>query len=378
MKLIVHIGTEKTGTTTLQGALFKSKEELKKYGIHFLQCAGKRNNRALASYCLSDNKISDHYFKAKNIKTPNDKKRFELEFQEAFRKEVVGLSQSIDTVIVSSEHFSSRVTEANEIKRLQKLWQPYFEEVIVVCYLREQMSMCSSLYSTSIRSGQSRAADAFFKTCKPSNPYYNYDQMLSIWEQVFGIENIIVKIFDREKLIRGNIVDDFFALFTTIPIGIIKNEKSAENGSISPFGQMFSKAINTAVRGIDDNSRNSVLRLRAIDSVYENFSGRGIMPNNEYAKSVFDSFVDSNTQVSKRYFDLDENLFEFQVFDQHSVQFTPEDEKGISAVLQVLLNESLKIPKEYHQLINEISQSLEDSPEKAALFKQFLNYFSLN
>ncbi len=42
MNLIVHIGTPKTGTTTIQEMLFESREILKSKGFHFLQCAGKK------------------------------------------------------------------------------------------------------------------------------------------------------------------------------------------------------------------------------------------------------------------------------------------------------------------------------------------------
>ena len=60
MKAVIHIGTEKTGTTTLQEFLHLNRANLKNQGIAYLQSPGERNNRKLATYCMNHNNVDDH------------------------------------------------------------------------------------------------------------------------------------------------------------------------------------------------------------------------------------------------------------------------------------------------------------------------------
>ena len=61
MKAIVHIGTEKTGTTSIQKFLFQNRKKLRNGGFHFLQSAGSTNNRALPAYFIAEHLYDDFY-----------------------------------------------------------------------------------------------------------------------------------------------------------------------------------------------------------------------------------------------------------------------------------------------------------------------------
>ncbi len=116
MNLIVHIGTPKTGTTTIQKMLFDNKQILKSKGLHFLQCAGPKNNRALPAYCSNDDK-SDDFFRDQKILSRDEKTRFRDELRSGFYKELSSLGDGTHTVLTSSEQFSSRMTSDAEIRR---------------------------------------------------------------------------------------------------------------------------------------------------------------------------------------------------------------------------------------------------------------------
>ena len=49
MRCILHIGTEKTGSTSLQTALSVNREHLSERGIFYSKAAGTLNSRALAA-----------------------------------------------------------------------------------------------------------------------------------------------------------------------------------------------------------------------------------------------------------------------------------------------------------------------------------------
>ena len=59
MKAIVHIGREKTGTSSLQSYLYLNRQQLKNAGFHFIQSAGQLNNWMLPAFCSNDAAFND-------------------------------------------------------------------------------------------------------------------------------------------------------------------------------------------------------------------------------------------------------------------------------------------------------------------------------
>lgn len=54
MNLILHIGTPKTGPTTLQKWLYSNKNKLAEHGIFLSEVSGKVNNRRLVNFFRDD------------------------------------------------------------------------------------------------------------------------------------------------------------------------------------------------------------------------------------------------------------------------------------------------------------------------------------
>ncbi|MBE3829324.1 hypothetical protein HJ140_09590 [Vibrio parahaemolyticus] len=52
-KLVLHIGTEKTGTTSIQSMLSQNRQRFKAQGFHVLECAGEENHRLLPSIFIA-------------------------------------------------------------------------------------------------------------------------------------------------------------------------------------------------------------------------------------------------------------------------------------------------------------------------------------
>ena len=70
MKLILHIGMEKTGTTSLQQWLFQNKILLSNNGFGISEILGEGNNRKLPSYFIDDyddENIDDEGFEEDNF-----------------------------------------------------------------------------------------------------------------------------------------------------------------------------------------------------------------------------------------------------------------------------------------------------------------------
>lgn len=313
MRLIAHIGTPKTGTTTIQSLLHMNREALDSQGFHFLQCAGPRNNRQLAACCVNDGRPDD-FFRNRNILTPDQKASFRKEFRSKFESELSGLGRHIHSVIVSSEQLAERLKSKEEVARFHRLVAPWFSEYRIVCYLREQCDMAISHYSTALRSGGSRSFKDHLAECTPDEPRYNYEEMLQRWSEVFGRENIVARIFSRDAFVGDDLVCDFITCLSPGLLDAVDRDIESHNVSISVFGQRLLHVVNRSLNsrpGSRLRRRGKIRRgiMRVIDSL---FQGPGLAPSRSEYEKIYRSFYDSNRRVSRTYFGKDEALFEFR------------------------------------------------------------------
>ncbi len=309
MKAIVHIGTEKTGTTSIQRYLYQNRGKLKGAGFHFLQSAGKRNNQALPAYCLDENRPDD-YFRNQGIQTLKQRQEFKRLFIKAFDSEIRGLPQHVTTVIMSSEHFHSRIRTEAELDNLSEVLTPYFDEIKIVCYLREQATTCKSYYSTYLKAGGTDSFSEFLGRCRPENVYFNYHEMLANWERGFGFESLDVSLFLQERFLNGDLLDDFTAKIDAALVGELDKPRAVENESLTPFGQALARAVNIIFPRSTVMPDEGVMRDRCKKIIMERLSGRGQLPSVESRTSIYDSFIESNAIIQQKFFPEVHPLFE--------------------------------------------------------------------
>jgi AAA+ ATPase superfamily predicted ATPase len=210
MQVVIHIGTEKTGSTTLQEFMVLNRDVLLVNGVYVPQCLGRSNHRKLAVYCMSDSKLDDFIINNGLIKK-RKRERFRQSVADALIKELGELDQTlVDTVLISSEHFHSRLTDISEVEQLKVLFASIGADVKVICYLRKQSHLVESKYSTFLKSrGMTASFASFSEECVESNRYYNYDLFLKLWEQCFSVENIRIREFSLNKFKENNLCLDF-------------------------------------------------------------------------------------------------------------------------------------------------------------------------
>ena len=310
MDLIVHIGKEKTGTTSLQEALYRNKEALASHGFHFLQCAGNKNNRKLAVYCLNPDTYDD-YCTSHNIANLDDKKRFNDEFHSDFIEELNSLGHGIHTVLMSSEQLSTRLNTPAKIMRFHDLVSPHFARIKVLCYLREQCDAAISLYKTSLISGKTLEFDDFISTCHSKNSRFDYLAMINRWSSIFGRESIVLKIYNKEDFWDGDLVSDYFHSVTPDLVELVERKRPFLNTSIRPFGQALLLSLNRYWPKSTGNKRFGALRRRLMHAIVTSFPGRGFQATEEQYNVIYNSFLQSNKDLSKKYLGKNDALFEY-------------------------------------------------------------------
>ena len=125
------------------------------------------------------------------------------------------LSQEIETskaknIIISSEFFTYPerfFNNTSSIKKIRNHLQNYSVKIIV--YLRNQVDFLQSLYAQMIKSNLQNSSIKIMIEKEKFRCYYY--SMLELWSFVFGLENILVRVFEKEQLKNANLYDDFLS-----------------------------------------------------------------------------------------------------------------------------------------------------------------------
>ncbi len=306
MRAVVHIGTEKTGTTAIQSLLYANRDRFDAQGFHFVRTPGERNNRWLPAAMISADRTDDFLETVGPIGSQVRLDRT-TRFLESFREEMEGLTDEIHTVLISSEHFHSRLVRQEEVNAFGDLLDAYVDEVEIVCYLRPQVDVCVSLYSTSLKVGHGKTLPDFLDECVPESHYYNYDRMLSLWRHRFGRDAMRVRIFDRAELVDGDLVDDFCAQIAPGVAEDLDRDIDDANESLTPAGQAVALAVN---RGIGRTTPvRAATRTELVEHLGQQLAGKGEQPEVSEWQRRQDAFVESNEKVRAEYFPERDELF---------------------------------------------------------------------
>lgn len=182
MKLILHIGTEKTGSTSLQQWMHANDAQLVADGVWYARCLRRPDNRWIAVYGRDADEPDDGFDEA-GIKTPEDHAQFSRRIERDLTAEVgQARAAGCRVFVISSEHMHSRLVHDRCVQRLHDLLVPLFEEIEVVCYLRPQAEVLQSRLSVSIRNGSLGQKDLLQIE---EDVYYNYLGLWKRWHSAF-------------------------------------------------------------------------------------------------------------------------------------------------------------------------------------------------
>ncbi|MDN7352725.1 hypothetical protein [Acetobacter senegalensis] len=308
MKCILHIGTEKTGSTAIQDWLYQNEAALSGHGIalsHVLWC---NNNRALCSYFQS---YLDDAMWDRGIRTEEGKADYFTGFLEEFSQEIERLRKNHAVLVISSEHFHSRLQDPKDIENLKLFLQPLFSEIKIICYLRDQYSLRHSLFSTAIKHGETTPYALFQDDVDDSVPYYNYHLMLSKWANQFGQENIHPRLFEQKNWRGHDLRKDFLSFLD--PHLPDKTEfhfgRERPNKSLSQPQIRVARLINRIFPRYRKNGQYSWIRDRLIWLVCQ-IPGPPPKKSDTREKEIFlKRFEKSNRALFQEYFKSDKNLF---------------------------------------------------------------------
>lgn len=253
---ILHIGTEKTGTTTLQHTLARSAEALGRKqkpgqgGFHYPMLGAGNAHAALVARAKMRGNEAD--LPALAGRHPGESRpAFDARIDDELAREVAAHPDA--TFIFSSEHASSRLNHPPCLRQLKAVLDRHFDDIRISIYLRRWDRMALSAYSTFVRNGLSNLSP--FQHFRGTS-YLDYAGILARWSGVFGVDRMHVAIFERGELAGGSIVSDFAARF-----GLPALEERRDANIALDFDDLRTLALIN--RLIDDRALPNAAEIRA-------------------------------------------------------------------------------------------------------------------
>lgn len=272
-KLILHIGSHKTGTTSIQ---------------HALRAWQDSPNRPADQTFVEIHRSP--YFPGETDGTGEDFRAIISEDMMRAR-----LAKGSDTTVMSSEFFSWLFHEEDvaQIAALKRLIDEVFDEVQIVVYLRRQ-DFAANAHQNQVRI-LAPASRAFGVTLGPLPEisdnllqYLDYSQRMQGWIDVFGRDAITLRIYDESRLLNGDAVADF-ASVTGIDLSGI--EVGTYNQTVGSTEMLLTLA--TATAGMGGKIQNRI---------FNSFEpGPKLLPTRAEAEAFLSIFKASNDRLCEMF-----------------------------------------------------------------------------
>lgn len=277
-KLILHIGSHKTGSSSIQQSLLRNETALNQKNISFFSQApnGENINDGNTSWWLDCD--------PKNIVNGYGAKISDSESLARM------LAHGDEDRVISAEAFSW-IFSVVELGILQKSLAKYFTVIKVVIYIRRQDRLAVSHYNQAINNPYSAAYKFYFSGNVPlpeykdsHSLYLNYYDKIDKWAQCFGWENIRVEIYD--DICKHGVVKSFFSILGIDNVRDEPRMNSANRITKSKTFQLMNEL------NLDYNLR---LRMKYLPDD----SGK-YLPNKQEAANYLDNFLLSNEALNSK------------------------------------------------------------------------------
>lgn len=216
MRVVLHIGFHKTGTTYLQHVLDAQREVLRKHGL-ISPALGRDPGPALIRM------LHEHV----GSSLPNDQRTPRFSVAET----LVALHRAradpaAETLLVSAEQLSTEADERH-LSRLLEVLDVGTSDVRVLVYVRDPVSSAHSVAQQLIRRGETIR----HLTDRPPRPRYR--KKLRPFLATFGREQLDIRMFDQTAFIGGTLLTDFLAALDLGGVTLDLPRKVRANRSMS-------------------------------------------------------------------------------------------------------------------------------------------------
>jgi hypothetical protein len=201
--LVLHIGSGKTGTTSIQSFMHTNRGRMAEHGILYPRTPGLMRHSRISLSVLSETAVDRApAWHRQGFSQPVDEFR-ELVHGE-LRAEIA--DAGLPRVVLSDEAlFGARFPA---VRRLRELTDDLARTVRVVAYLRRQDDHVASRYQQVVKVGETRRLAERVAAMDLSG-FYNYYRRLKRWKQIMEPDTFVIRRFERASFAGGSLHQDF-------------------------------------------------------------------------------------------------------------------------------------------------------------------------
>lgn len=199
--VVLHIGSGKTGTSTIQRVLRRNPEALRAAGFLYPRAAGRVRHTKLGLYLRPDDQLVRHpdWITGDFDVEPAAfrrrlRRRLDRELEQSGARSVLfsdeGLFTAGDRTIAGARRLADELGGA----------------VRLVVYLRRQDDHLVSRYQQVVKTGEIIRLTSWIE--KDWTDTYDYHQRLTSWQRLEP-DALVVRRFERQRLLGGSLVGDF-------------------------------------------------------------------------------------------------------------------------------------------------------------------------
>jgi len=299
-KIYLHIGRPKTGSKSIQSFLAKNKEKLECMGILYPESGrlGDIHHPFFWSHWPNeDTPQRQQYIKDRqNIIT-----KLHKEISNAGVHKVILSSE--DAYIASSEEYATNIKES-----LTGF------NVNIIVYIRRQDHLIESSYNQEVKLAANLVSEPFAKYKSRRNRLLDYSIALEPWIKVFGIENVIIRIFEKEHMPDG-LLHDFLNILE------IKNKEGFDfpekplNRPLVPEAVEIKRLINGM--NLPNNITSKILpklveySAAVIEKKGKEFLKHALL-SAEDRKTILAEYQEANEKVAREYLGREDSKLFFE------------------------------------------------------------------
>lgn len=289
MKLALHIGTPKTGTTSCQRWFAENRDRLCTQGVIYPRTPGEINHRHLTLYAQNSDKLNENFHRL-GIHTAQDHDNFRHRLRTDLEAEIQQNPQAHQWVM-SNEHLYSQIRTIEMIARLKDFLDPYFDQISIYAHLRPQVDLLVSNASQRARMGQEVSIQTLTRPgVSDTSAYFNYNMTLKRWVHVFGLDRVHLVPFRQHPDITVYLTEQLNIARAGMPLPIRVNE------SLGWRSMALVNGLGVQAADVGDLPQNLFLEQMP--------GGDRLQIGLELAREIQGRFTNSNTALTQRHRDI--------------------------------------------------------------------------
>jgi hypothetical protein len=254
--LVLHIGSGKTGTSSIQYFLRDNRERLGELGYLYPKSPGRARHVRLGLFIQPDDTLDGF------ITWHRQRAASPAAFRKSFRRRLIReINESGQSRVLFSDEGLYGSPKA-ALRRLRRFVEPIAGGIRLVVYLRRQDDHLVSRYQQVVKVGETKRLAEWVQEPEHSDTY-DYDRRLRTWERLLEPDEFVVRRFERDSFVDGSLLQDFLDAAGIDARAKDMVQAPSRNASLDAEAVEFLRAYNI-LRVEDEGARVGLIDNRAL------------------------------------------------------------------------------------------------------------------